>query len=80
MSNGGELLAYRLWSDSGHSQAEGDSGLADLDLGYQETCPGAIVEKTATGTPQQFTVWGDAMIKEHGSGVYTDTVNITIAW
>lgn len=80
MSNGTELLAYTLWSDSGMSSVWGDSGLAAIDAGYQETCPGTIVKTTATGAAQRFTVRGDAMIRKRSSGVFSDTVNITIAW
>ena len=80
LSNGTELLPYSLWSNSNRSQAWGDRGLAAIDAGYQETCPGIIVHETGTGTHQQFTVWGDLILKKHGSGLYRDTVNITLAW
>ena len=80
MSNGTDLLPYTLWSDSAGSLPWGDTGLAFFDPGYPETCPGKIVKEIATGTPQYFTVWGDVMLKRYPPGMYTDTVNITIAW
>ncbi|MDM8517872.1 spore coat U domain-containing protein, partial [Desulfobacterales bacterium HSG16] len=80
MQSGGKLIPYIIYADSGRSQPWGDSGLSLFEPGYAESHPSLARKSISTGKTQSFFVWGDAIISTSPSGVYNDTVSVTIVW
>ena len=60
----------------------GDNGIKALDSSYNETFATApAVLGTGTGSPQNFTIYGDAWVEMATSvGTYTDTLIVTLVW
>ena len=80
MRSGDDLVPYVLYSDSVRDEQWGDSGLSLIEPSYVETHPAAAQTAISTGTIQNFSVWGDAMLRTSPSGSYRDTVSVTIVW
>jgi len=80
MHRDSNVIPYILYADSARSSPWGDRGLARLEPGYAETHPAPAQTGISTGKTQTFMVWGDAMIGTSPSGVYNDTVSVTIVW
>lgn len=80
MISGAEFVPYILYADSAGSSPWGDRGLSRFEPGYAESHPAPAQTGVSTGKTQTFMVWGDAMIGTSPSGVYNDTVSVTIVW
>jgi spore coat protein U-like protein len=80
MANGLENVPYILWADSAGTLPWGDAGLTLIEPAYAETHPAPAQNSNGTGSPQNFFVWGDALISGKPAGTYTDTVSITVVW
>ncbi len=77
-SDGSQFITYVL---KYNGTEWGDAGLTDLAPAYVETFPAPAVADIGTGSPQNFAIDGDAAIdKATSTGIYTDTLNVTLTW
>ena len=76
MANGGNFVAYALYTDSAHTTAWGDGGTtiaaADLSSGFSAT--------TSATVAQSYNVYGLvlAAAEDVPAATYNDTVNVTV--
>jgi len=81
MANDGNYVPYLLWTNASGTTEWGDTGLAAIEGTYIETHPASAQFGTGTGNPQNFFIWGDALIENAEiAGIYSDTVLMTIVW
>lgn len=70
MTSGAETLDYDLYTSGSYSTIWGDGTLAT-----------AVVPGTGDGNAQSHTVYGQIPISQHvPSGVYSDTINVTLTY
>ena len=70
MTSGAETLDYNLYTSGSHSTIWGDGTLAT-----------SVVPETGNGDAQSHTVYGQIPTNQHvPSGVYSDTINVTLTY
>jgi spore coat protein U-like protein len=81
MANGGNYIPYLLWTNASGTTEWGDTGLTAIESTYIETHPASAQFGIGTGNPQNFFIWGDALIQNAEiAGTYSDTVVMTVVW